>query len=657
MARSMWKVLAVGLFFSCFLLAADDDNPEQGVARVSLVNGDVSIRRGDDGDWVSAAVNAPLVVYDHVLSGAGSRAEVQFDWANMLRLSSDTEVRISELESGRYQAQVSRGTVTLRVLRQSDASMEVDTPNISLRPVSQGTYRITVLDDGESEVTVRSGEAEAFTPRGVERVRSGRTMLVRGSASDPEYQVASAIAYDDWDRWNEERDRRLEQGRSYQYVSREIYGADDLDSYGRWINVPPYGWVWSPNDVGPGWAPYRDGRWSWLDWYGWTWVSYEPWGWAPFHYGRWFWGGGAGWCWFPGPVGYHHYWRPALVAFFGFGHGVGFGFGNVGWVPLAPYEPYYPWYGRGWYGGFRNRTYIDNSVHIVNNTNITNIYRNARVANGVTAIGTGEFVRGQGGRAIEINHPEIQRAALMRGGMPVTPVSESLRVSDRPVRTANLPRSESARFYTPRPAPAVQRVPFEMQRQGMEQTVRRTFGEAGAPAAGSVRAGQGAVAGQPPGNLPRSAAERGTAPRIDSGSVPRANTETPAWRRVGETPKAEAGASATGAAAAGRGDSWQRFGSERSDTPPQTRQDLRSEPRSEPRSPAIERQAAPRSSGSQNQSIRINPPIVRERSGGGSGGARVSGGEARGGGGTSRSGSGASGGSQGGGGSRGGRGR
>ena len=109
--------------------------------------------------------------------------------------------------------------------------------------------------------------------------------------------------------------------------------------------------------VEPGWAPYRAGRWVWEDFYGWTWVSYDPWGWAPYHYGRWY-CGSLGWAWYPGPRFGHYYWSPALVGFFGFGGyggfhaGFGFGFGNVGWVPLAPFEAFHPWWGRGLYGGF-----------------------------------------------------------------------------------------------------------------------------------------------------------------------------------------------------------------------------------------------------------------------------------------------------------------
>ncbi|MGC8794404.1 MAG: DUF6600 domain-containing protein, partial [Bryobacteraceae bacterium] len=293
--RSRWIALPfVALLGVAVAWGQDDDGPGRGVARLSVIAGEVSVRRGDSGDWVAGAVNAPLVVQDAVMTGASSRAEVQFDWANMLRLGADTEVRLTELEYRRYQAQLVRGTVMLRVLRDSDAEIEVNTPSVSVRPLGKASIRVTVQDE-QTEITVRSGEAEVSSPTGAERLRSGRTMMVRGSPSNPEFRTIAAVPRDRFDQWNDERDRYLERTASYRYVSRDIYGADDLDHYGRWVWVPPYGWVWTPWGVAAWWAPYRYGRWVWIDWYGWTWLSYDPWGWAPFHYGRWFWHPPYGW--------------------------------------------------------------------------------------------------------------------------------------------------------------------------------------------------------------------------------------------------------------------------------------------------------------------------------------------------------------------------
>ena len=472
MKRTLLRMLTAVLLFSPVAWPQDDaDNDTgRGVARVSLMNGDVSVRRGDSGDWVAAAINAPLVVYDHLLTGPTARAEIQFDYAHFLRLSSDTEVRLAEVDSNHFQIELSRGTVTLSVVRDPQAQMEVNTPNVSVRPTGRGMYRISVTDEGESQVTVRSGDADASTPRGSQRVSAGETMLVRGTPEEAEFQMVSAIGRDNWDRWNDDRDHRLEGTQSYKYVSPDVYGADDLDSYGRWVYVAPYGWVWSPNGVAADWAPYRAGRWSWLDWYGWTWVDYEPWGWAPYHYGRWFNQAGYGWCWFPGGFHERHFWHPALVAFFGFG-GFGAGFGSVGWVPLAPFEPYHAWYGRGYYG-YRNTTVINN-IHIVNNTNITSMYRNARVANGVTGLDAGAFARGGRGVMIHTKDVNLQRASLVRGPVPVAPGAESLRLSGRAVAVTSQRSMQTSQFYSLRRAPAVERIPFSAQRQGAEQYAQR----------------------------------------------------------------------------------------------------------------------------------------------------------------------------------------
>ncbi len=446
----------------------------RGVARLSLMNGDVSIRRGDSGDQIAAALNAPLVVTDRVYTGPSSRAELQFDYANFLRLASNAEVRLSELIEGRYQIQMAAGLATFTVLRDSQADVEISTPAVAIRPMKRGSYRILVNPDGETEIIVRAGEAEIFTPSGSERLRSGQMMRVRGTASNPEFQTARAYGDDDWDRWNHTRDKDLERSSGYRYASRDIAGVEDLDPYGSWVSDADYGNVWVPR-VDAGWAPYRLGRWVWLDWWGWSWVSYDPWGWAPYHYGRWF-HGSRGWCWWPGGgIGVRQAWSPGLVAFFGWGNGghVGVGFGSVGWVPLGPRDPFHPWWGRGIYSGFRNGAHINNNVTIVNNVNIYNTYRNSRVQNAITAVDGGDFVRGRGGAGMHLRGDELNHVNVVRGALPMAPERESLRMSDRVVSTPVRAAGNDGRFYSRRQVAAVDRVPFEEQRAGMQQISRR----------------------------------------------------------------------------------------------------------------------------------------------------------------------------------------
>ncbi len=484
--------------------AQQDDDASRGVARVSVVAGDVSVRRGDSGDNVAATINAPLVAQDRLLTGAGARAELQFDFANMVRLGANTEIRLAELQYQRFQLNLPVGLVTFKVWQNSQSEVDINTPVASIRPLRKGEYRVQVLEDGSTEITVRDGEVDIFTPQGSRKLGQGRTLRIsQTNGGEASFQAISEAPFDSWDQWNRSRDQELASSRSSRYLPQGVYGGEQLDAHGDWVYSAPYGNVWQPR-VAAGWAPYRTGRWSWLDYYGWSWVSYDPWGWAPYHYGRWF-NNGGNWCWWPGAAGGRHFWSPALVSFVGFGRGgfgLGFGFGNVGWVPLAPFETYNRWYGRGFYGnrGFNNTT-------IINNVNITNIYRNARVDGGVSYVEAENFNRGishQGGNGNgyrAARSSDLSNASEFRGQVGIAPGRESVGfASQEGVRGSGLnARSrEDQRFTARREASQVERVPFEQQRQNLESAAR----------------GSSAIHG------------------TDNGV--RGGTSTEGWRRVGE---------------------------------------------------------------------------------------------------------------------------
>jgi len=535
-------IWSTALLLAGFYLPAhaqqDPDDAQRGVARVSLMNGQVSVQRGDSGEWVAGIVNAPLITGDRVATGPNSRAEVQFDSSNLFRLGANAEVHLTQLATGRYQMEFGKGILTYRVLRPSDATEEVDTPSVAVRPSRLGAYRIAVNDAGETEVAARSGSVDVFSPKGSQTVNAGQMLIARGDPSDPEYQIVGAPAVDEWDRWNDTRDHAIMQATSAQYVGDGVYGTEDLDGQGTWSNVDGYGYCWHPN-MPVDWAPYQAGRWVWLDWYGWTWVSYDSWGWAPYHYGRWFYQANYGWLWYPGVRGVRHYWSPAMVAFFGyggvgFGVGFGFGFGNVGWVPLAPYEVFYPWWGRSYYGGF-NRGINVTSV------NITSVYRNARVAGGVSSLSAEDF---RNGRFSSIGRPgaeQLRSAGVIRGQVGIAPSHANLQYAAH-AATFTPRTSANTRFFTHQQPAAVARVPFSQQQHSLEQGSRpagtATAGRSGAvpndrPAtAGSNAARPGQGGQSTPMNRPNGA---GT-----GAATPAGNGNNGGFRRFGD-PGAQSG--------------------------------------------------------------------------------------------------------------------
>src|SRR5438046_10006519 len=57
--------------------ADEDKDPPKRVARVSIVEGSVSLQPGGEGDWGSAARNRPVTIGDRVWGDNDSRAEWQ----------------------------------------------------------------------------------------------------------------------------------------------------------------------------------------------------------------------------------------------------------------------------------------------------------------------------------------------------------------------------------------------------------------------------------------------------------------------------------------------------------------------------------------------------------------------------------------------------
>ena len=513
---------ALAALLPCGLSAQSTDNgPALGVARISLVGGEVTTKRGDSGDWVAARINQPVVEGDSVMTGPGSRAEIQLDYGNLVRLNGNSEIEFASLGNRKFQIRVTRGSIGYSELRDSEADVDIETPLVALRPAQSGRYRID-LGPGETVVTVRKGTAEVASVNGLETLGSGRTMIVREGVEGPEFRLAKAEPKDDWDRWAEARDNRLKKSESYRYVSRDIYGAEALDDYGDWRHVSGYGYSWFPRSTASGWAPYRQGRWTWLDYYGWSWVGSEPWGWAPYHWGRWYHHASYGWGWYPGSLYRRHFWRPALVTFFGyngysgFNFGLGYGYGNIGWCPLGPGEIYSPWYGSGFYGGRPNRTVVvDNSV------NIYNTYRNARAPNGVTVVDAQGFSQGLVNNPRTLRSAELTRATSIRGQIPVVPARGSQGTIVR-AATAATGGASAARSLRS----GVARVPFDRQQAQIESSVRTfrnmqtrttTAAASGGPAARGAIARTGAPSSRirtasPRAHLPF-AAELGHAPR------------------------------------------------------------------------------------------------------------------------------------------------
>lgn len=349
------------LLLGAALPAWAQEEPPARVGRVSYVSGNLAFHMAGETEWSAASVNYPVATGGSFWTDASARAEMRIG-PSTIDIAGGTELDVTNLNEQVAQLGLPQGRVYLR-LRQLDSgqSFEIDTPQGGVWLLQPGAYDIdSGSADAPARVAVLEGSAR-FVGGGADTgIKSGDVAVLTGS--NPVTVQLQRATSDEFVAWAQSRNTEETQVATPKYVSPQMTGYADLAPYGNWQQNPQYGQVWYPSQVPADWAPYRDGRWVWVQPWGWSWVDQEPWGFAPSHYGRWAYIGNR-WGWVPGQYAARPVYAPALVAFVGFGAGIGAAAGRpVGWFPLAPGEVYWPSY-------TRNVNYIRN----VNVTNVRNI--------------------------------------------------------------------------------------------------------------------------------------------------------------------------------------------------------------------------------------------------------------------------------------------
>ena len=254
----------------------------------------------------------------------------------------------------------------------------------------------------------------------------------------------------------------------------------------------------------------------------------------------------GGWGWWPGPVygGYHPFWAPAYVSFWGWGGGWGFGvgfggWGGFGWLPLGPCDWYHPWWGgyRGRFGAVNvtnvHVTNIHNygGIHPLHNgmrfSNLANLH-NVHVGRAMSTVNAGRFGAGRV-NAVAARPEQLRGARMMAGNLPVVPSRASLSASGRAASSATIRNGGAQRFFgahnnIARPAS------FQQQTASLRQTMQQN--RVGAIPAGGRSNGE--FAGHGPGAV-------GTMQRPSAGvasreastgtrNVPNRNSQSGAYR-------------------------------------------------------------------------------------------------------------------------------
>ncbi len=302
----------------------------ESIGRVSFLEGKAFIQRAADIGYEEAVVNDPVAEGDRLVTSEG-RMEIQFGRRNYLRLDNDTKLDIMSLprrDNDLVRFRVWSGHVYFAINNlKREKGIEIHTPDSSFYVLEKGIFRIDVEEGRGTEILVFKGLVEAAGEQNSYLVKGEQRLEMAEGRFSSRPAGFRPVADDGFDRWNQARDQQTSRLYARRYLPEDLAEYEgELNQYGDWVYLAPYGYVWVPRGVADDWRPYYYGRWVWVPLTGWTWVPYEPWGWVAFHYGRWHWAVGLGWYWIP-----HYAWGPAWVSW---------------WWDMD----YFCWAPLGWYG-------------------------------------------------------------------------------------------------------------------------------------------------------------------------------------------------------------------------------------------------------------------------------------------------------------------
>jgi hypothetical protein len=350
-----------------------------GMAFVTFISGDALFRSTDAEEWDALTPNLSLRIGDRIWAQDDARVEVRFPLGASAWVNYQSELDVTRMERGGRVDTIQLALVSgeaafdTRGFARPGSVLQVDIPNASIRAYHAARFRVNTLPDGTAQIGVIGGTIALETRDGLTDVSGGQMAELQ---PDGRVVLDFLPASDPWDDWVRSRAEIYDRpAASARYLPSDLSAyAHEFDTSGRWASDPTYGWVWVPA-VAQGWSPYSNGRWIWQagDY---VWLGFDPW-YAPFHYGRWSWAVGLGWFWIAPRGG--SYWAPGYVAW-------SVGGDEVSWVPLGYNEVYY---GYGYYGP---RSVNVNRTTVVN---VTNVYVNSRVNNGVVVVKKESFLSGR----------------------------------------------------------------------------------------------------------------------------------------------------------------------------------------------------------------------------------------------------------------------
>ena len=273
------------------------------IVRLSQVRGAVRMDRNTGRGYEAAFANIPVVAGAKLSTGQGV-AEVELEDNSSLRLTPDSEVAFTELSrtaagSTETTVNVVKGIVYVSLEKTKGNGFALTEGAAKLTLVPGAHVRLDARQP-QAVLAVFEGSAELTLGAATTTIGKHQTIDLNAQAGTVSAAVRG-VEEQDFDAWDK-------QGRDYHQQRASLagtggfglYGTNDLNYYGSFVDMPGCGSMWRPYFANAAWDPFGSGVWAYYPSAGYSWVSPYPWGWLPFHSGTWASCGAAGWGWRPG---------------------------------------------------------------------------------------------------------------------------------------------------------------------------------------------------------------------------------------------------------------------------------------------------------------------------------------------------------------------
>ncbi|MCX6566434.1 MAG: hypothetical protein NTW38_08450 [Candidatus Aminicenantes bacterium] len=423
--------------------AQEQNDKGTSYAHLSYVDGRIFLQRASDLGYEEVTINTPISEGDR-LGTADGRTEISFGGTKFARLDNDTKIDIQTLPgdvSSKIRLRHWSGNLYLDLgSLDKEKNFELLTPKATFYFLEKGLYRIDIGADGRTEILVFKGLVETAAEDGSILVKEGQRLALTDGRFDGRPNDFFVGADDAFDRWNNDRAALVQRFYAQSRLPGDIAEYEsELEAYGHWSEIDPFGFVWIPGGMAPNWRPYSWGHWTWLPMAGWCWVPYEPWGWCTYHYGRWQWNPGFGWYWIPmsgwGPAWVNWWWDDFY-----------YGWAPMSWwgYPGIIYNNYY--YGHGWDGDYPSDS---RALTVVRKDQLQdpNVSRVAMRSDEIRAIGhlrlteTAPILRPDPNAPLRLEPLGDRGGVLIRKDGPAEITGNELPSGPRLIRSADRPRS------------------------------------------------------------------------------------------------------------------------------------------------------------------------------------------------------------------------